>query len=129
MVVSDLSAVDHATQRSARAGVVIQNYVALTKPRIIELLLVTTLPAMMCAAHGLPPASTAVATLVGGTLAAGSANVLNCFIDRDIDALMRRTANRPLNRAVIAPRNALVFGVVLGALATVFRQNRLARRV
>jgi protoheme IX farnesyltransferase len=120
MVVSGLSAVSHATQRSARAGVVIQNYVALTKPRIIELLLVTTLPAMMCAAHGLPPAGTAAATLVGGTLAAGSANVLNCFIDRDIDALMHRTANRPLNRAVIAPRNALVFGVVLGALAAVF---------
>jgi heme o synthase len=99
---------------------VIQDYVGLTKPRIIELLLVTTVPAMMCAAHGMPAAGTAIATLVGGSLAAGSANALNCVIDRDVDSVMRRTASRPLNRSLVAPRSALVFGLVLGVLATVF---------
>ena len=73
---------------------VVHDYVGLTKPRIIELLLVTTVPAMMCAAHGMPPAGTAIATLVGGSLAAGSANALNCVIDRDIDSVMHRTASR-----------------------------------
>jgi protoheme IX farnesyltransferase len=93
---------------------------ALTKPRIIELLLVTTVPAMMCAAHGLPPVGAAMATLVGGTLAAGSANALNCFIDRDVDAVMKRTANRPLNRAIVAPRDALIFGLILGVVSATF---------
>ena len=92
-------------------------YVALTKPRIIELLLVTTLPAMILAAHGLPHWSTAVATMLGGTLAAGSANALNCYIDRDIDALMRRTGHRPLARNEVSPRGALIFGLLLGAIA------------
>ncbi|MGI8880872.1 MAG: heme o synthase [Jatrophihabitans sp.] len=92
-------------------------YVALTKPRIIELLLVTTLPAMILAAGGLPRWTVVVATLVGGTLAAGSANALNCYIDRDIDAIMRRTGRRPLARHEVSPRNALVFGVVLGIVS------------
>ncbi len=92
-------------------------YVALTKPRIIELLLVTTLPAMILAADGLPRWWLVVATLVGGTLAAGSANALNCYVDRDIDALMRRTGHRPLARADVSPRSALLFGVGLGAVA------------
>ena len=117
---SGLSALGHGTERSSRARLVIHDYIALTKPRIIELLLVTTVPAMMCAAHGLPPASTAVATLVGGTLAAGSANSLNCYLDRDIDAVMNRTASRPLNRTVVAPRDALIFGLILGVVAAVF---------
>ncbi|MCW2523558.1 MAG: Heme synthase, protoheme farnesyltransferase COX10-CtaB [Frankiales bacterium] len=94
---------------------VLGDYVALTKPRIIELLLVTTVPAMMLAAHGLPPLGTAAATLIGGSLAAGSANALNCFIDRDIDAVMRRTAGRPLNHDRVSPRSALSFGLILGA--------------
>ena len=98
-------------------------YVALTKPRIIELLLVTTLPAMFLAAQGLPSLRLTVATLVGGTLAAGSANALNCFLDRDIDALMRRTATRPLARgeaeSVVSPRSALVFGLLLAVVSTV----------
>jgi len=94
-------------------------YVALTKPRIIELLLVTTVPTMMLAAGGFPPLSLVAATLVGGALAAGSANALNCYVDRDIDAVMRRTGRRPLARRTIAPRNALIFGLVLGVLATV----------
>ncbi len=92
-------------------------YVALTKPRIIELLLVTTLPAMVLAARGLPGWAVVVATLVGGTLAAGSANALNCYVDRDIDALMRRTGHRPLARHDVSPRGALVFGLALGVVS------------
>jgi protoheme IX farnesyltransferase len=92
-------------------------YVALTKPRIIELLLVTTLPSMILAADGLPDWTTVLATMVGGTLAAASANALNCYLDRDIDAVMRRTGHRPLARHDVTPRAALVFGVLLGVLA------------
>ena len=88
-------------------------YVALTKPRIIELLLVTTVPAMMLAAEGWPSLSLLLFTLVGGTLAAGAANVFNCYFDRDIDRLMHRTQKRPLPMGVISPRSALIFGAVL----------------
>jgi protoheme IX farnesyltransferase len=88
-------------------------YVALTKPRIIELLLVTTVPAMMLAAGGWPSWRLLLATLVGGTLAAGAANVFNCYYDRDIDRLMHRTERRPLPMGVVSPREALVFGIVL----------------
>jgi protoheme IX farnesyltransferase len=95
----------------------VASYVALTKPRIIELLLVTTLPAMILAAGGLPRLWVVVATMVGGTLAAGSANALNCYVDRDIDALMRRTTHRPLARHDVSPTGALVFGLVLGVVA------------
>jgi len=96
---------------------VIGAYVALTKPRIIELLLVTTVPAMMLAAGGLPSPGLLVATLAGGALAAGSANAMNCYYDRDIDAIMTRTKNRPLNYSLVSPRSALVFGFVLGGLS------------
>jgi heme o synthase len=101
---------------------VVRAYVALTKPRIIELLLVTTVPTMVLAANGWPGWVALVATLVGGTLAAGSANAFNCYLDRDIDALMRRTGHRPLvnggpEGAVVSPRAALVFGWVLGVVA------------
>ncbi|ACZ88746.1 heme o synthase [Streptosporangium roseum] len=99
-------------------GDVVKAYVALTKPRIIELLLITTLPVMFLAARGLPPLWIAVSTLVFGTLSAGSANALNCYIDRDIDAAMRRTRRRPLARDQVPPANALIFGVVLGVLST-----------
>ncbi len=105
--------------RRGRALASVLAYVALTKPRIIELLLVTTVPTMVLAARGLPSGGLVLATLVGGSLAAGSANALNCWWDRDIDAVMRRTAARPLARHSVAPRNALVFGLVLGVLATV----------
>jgi protoheme IX farnesyltransferase len=88
-------------------------YVALTKPRIIELLLVTTVPAMMLAAGGWPSWRLLLATLVGGTLAAGAANVFNCYYDRDIDRLMHRTQRRPLPTGEITPRAALIFGLVL----------------
>jgi len=102
------------------------SYVALTKPRIIELLLVTTVPPMVLAAHRLdgrlPSLWLVAATLVGGTLAAGSANTLNCYVDRDIDALMARTARRPLaaTEGSVRPVAALRFGIVLTALATVW---------
>jgi protoheme IX farnesyltransferase len=92
-------------------------YLALTKPRIIELLLVTTVPTMVLAAGGLPSPVTVLATLVGGSLAAGSANALNCYFDRDIDAVMRRTVNRPLVTGEIPPAHAAVFGGLLGVLA------------
>jgi len=102
-----------------RLGSVIRAYVALTKPRIIELLLVTTLPVMVLAAQGIPSLTLVLWTLVGGSLAAGSANALNCYFDRDIDVVMHRTSRRPLATASVSPRAALVFGAVLGVLATV----------
>lgn len=89
-------------------------FVALTKPRIIELLLVTTVPAMILADRGWPDTWLVVATLIGGTLSAGGANAINNFVDRDIDETMRRTASRPLPAHRVEPRSALVFGIVLG---------------
>jgi heme o synthase len=106
-----------APRWSIRARSTVADYVALTKPRIIELLLVTTLPVMLLAAHGTPSLLLVLATLGGGTLAAGAANALNCFVDRDIDALMHRTSHRPLIRAAISPRRALVFGLALAVVA------------
>ncbi|HXQ18194.1 MAG TPA: heme o synthase [Acidimicrobiales bacterium] len=92
-------------------------YVALTKPRIVELLLVTTLPTMVVAQRGLPSVGLIIATLVGGSLAAGGANAINMFVDRDIDGLMHRTRNRPLVTGVLTPRSALVFACLLEAVA------------
>ena len=88
-------------------------YVGLTKPRVIELLLLTTVPVMFFAQRGVPPLWLVVATVVGGTLSAGSANALNCVYDRDIDEQMRRTRRRALPRHIVTPRAALVFGLVL----------------
>ncbi|WP_285706271.1 heme o synthase [Microtetraspora sp. NBRC 16547] len=99
-------------------GALVRAYVALTKPRVIELLLITTLPVMFLAARGLPPLWTALATMVFGTLSAGSANALNCYIDRDIDKTMRRTRRRPLAKSEVSPKGALVFGVILGVVST-----------
>jgi protoheme IX farnesyltransferase len=101
----------------ARTRAVLGAYVALTKPRIIELLLVTTVPTMILAQRGLPSFGLVLATLVGGAAAAGSANVLNCYLDRDIDALMNRTKRRPLVTGEVTPRAALVFGLVLGVVS------------
>ncbi|MDQ3643488.1 MAG: heme o synthase, partial [Actinomycetota bacterium] len=95
-------------------------YVALTKPRIIELLLVTTVPAMIVAQQGMPPTWLVLATLVGGTLAAAGANATNMVIDRDIDKLMRRTSKRPLVTGEITPRNALIFAIALEVAAAVW---------
>jgi heme o synthase len=104
-------------------GLVTRSLFALTKPRIIELLLVTTLPTMLLARRGLPSIALIAVTLVGGALAAGSANTINCYIDRDIDAVMRRTSRRPLvarsgGEAAIRPTEALIFGIVLGIAST-----------
>jgi heme o synthase len=101
-------------RQSARA------YFLLTKPRIIELLLVTTVPTMFIAARGVPSPWLMTATLFGGALSAASANVLNCYLDRDIDALMRRTARRPLPAHRVDPADALRFGLVLGVAGFVW---------
>ena len=110
-------------------GDTIRAYIALTKPRIIELLLVTTVPAMVLATRDLPGATAGVDwpdwialvfwTMVGGTLAAGSANAINCYLDRDIDLLMTRTRRRPLPAHEVEPERAVVFGLVLGVLSFV----------
>ena len=103
-------------------GAVARSLFQLTKPRIIELLLVTTIPTMLLAQRGLPSLRVFAVTLIGGTLAAASANTLNCYLDRDIDAVMRRTAHRPLvakaGRGSVKPGEALASGIVLGAAAT-----------
>ena len=104
-------------------------YVGLTKPRIIELLLVTTVPAMFLAAHGFPPLGLAAVTFVGGSLSAASANVFNSVLDADIDEQMRRTRRRPMVREQVSQRSAYTFGVVLGVISTLmlgFGANWLA---
>jgi protoheme IX farnesyltransferase len=107
----------HGSRRTATstAGA----YLALTKPRIIELLLITTVPTMVLAEGGWPSTWLVIVTLIGGTLAAGGANAINMYVDRDIDRLMVRTRNRPLVTGAIAPRDALVFALVLEAAAFV----------
>ncbi|MGO1385663.1 MAG: heme o synthase [Arachnia sp.] len=109
-----------AAEAPARASVkdVLKAYVALTKPRIIELLLVTTVPAMFLAARGLPAWDLVLWTMIGGMFAAASANTFNCVIDADIDEIMRRTRRRPMPRHQVGTLPATVFGVVLGILAT-----------
>jgi protoheme IX farnesyltransferase len=92
-------------------------FIALTKPRIIELLLVTTIPTMILAEEGLPSVGLVAATLVGGALAAGGANAINMYVDRDIDRLMPRTQHRPLVTGMVSPWAALVFAVLLEAAA------------
>ena len=91
-------------------------YIRLTKPRIIELLLITTVPAMVLAAGGWPGTWLVVSTLIGGTLSAGGANAINNYVDRDIDEVMQRTSSRPLPQNEVSPAAALRLGVVLGAL-------------
>jgi heme o synthase len=112
-----LSAVSPAQRSpfSSRVGA----YVALTKPRIVEQLLITTLPTMIVAERGLPPVWLMIATLLGGALAAGGANAINMVVDRDIDAVMERTRKRPLVTGAVTPRNALVFAIVLEVVAFV----------
>lgn len=110
--------VDAPRTRGQRVLDVVSAYVGLTKPRVIELLLLTTVPVMFFAQRGVPPLGLVIATVVGGTLSAGSANALNCVYDRDIDEQMRRTRRRALPRHVVSPTAALVFGIVLGIVAT-----------
>jgi protoheme IX farnesyltransferase len=97
----------------------VRAYASLMKLRIVELLLVTTVPAMLLADRGVPSLGLMAVVLVGGTAAAGAANALNCYIDRDIDQLMRRTARRALPSHTVSPRAALVFGLSLAAGSTV----------
>jgi protoheme IX farnesyltransferase len=106
-----------AGRRKARA--VLAAYVSLTKPQIVELLLVTTVPAMFLAAGGMPDLGLVAVVLLGGALAAGAASALNCYIDRDIDQLMRRTKRRALPAHTVTPRAALVFGLALAAISLV----------
>jgi protoheme IX farnesyltransferase len=94
-------------------------YVRLTKPRVIELLLVTAVPPMVLAQRGLPRLSLIAAVVIGGALAAGGANTINCWIERDRDQLMKRTHNRPLPQGEIVPNRALVFGIALNVVAFV----------
>lgn len=108
------SAADRATVKDVLAA-----YVGLTKPRVIELLLLTTVPVMFFADRGIPELWLVVATVVGGAFSAGSASVFNCVYDRDIDEQMRRTRRRALPRHIVSPTAALVFGFVLGILSTV----------
>lgn len=105
----------HGSRRTPTT--VVGAYIALTKPRIIELLLITTVPTMILAERGWPATWLVVVTLVGGTLSAGSANAVNMYVDRDIDALMERTQSRPLVTGVIEPRNALIFAIGLQIVA------------
>lgn len=100
---------------TSSAATRVRGFVALTKPRIIELLLVTTVPTMVLAERGVPRPWLVVATVVGGTLAAGGANAVNMYVDRDIDAVMDRTAGRPLVTGVVRPAEALAFAVLLEA--------------
>ncbi len=115
------TALDHAVMTRPR-GIrrTIAAYVALTKPRVIELLLVTTAPVMILAADGIPGIWLVLATLVGGALSAGSAGAFNMYIDRDIDRLMKRTSNRPLATGEISDRAALIFAYTLGVISIVW---------
>ena len=111
----------HAHERGLPRPIdVVGAYIGLTKPRIIELLLVTTVPAMFLAARGVPDLIVVFSTLLGGCLAAASANVFNCVLDRDIDERMRRTRRRPLPRHAVEPLAATIFGAVLGVAATLW---------
>lgn len=97
---------------------VVKAYVALTKPRVIELLLVTTAPPMFLAQRGVPPLSLVLWTLVAGLLSAASANTFNCVLDRDIDEKMRRTRRRPMPRHQVSPAAGTTFGVILAIVST-----------
>jgi protoheme IX farnesyltransferase len=114
--------VEEATSVTAPGAIgdTVRAYVALTKPRIIVLLLITTVPPMILAAGGLPNGWAVIATLVGGTMAAGAANACNMYLDRDIDEVMRRTRRRPLPRHAVQPDAALRFGFGLSALSFTF---------
>jgi protoheme IX farnesyltransferase len=115
---SDDDTVVAAARRSPRT--VLSAYIALTKPRIIELLLVTTIPVSFLASHGVPRLWPVLAVVIGGYLSAGSANALNCYIDRDIDVAMRRTRRRPLPVNRVSARETIIFGIVLGIASTIW---------
>lgn len=110
------SAVTTTTRVARDARETALAYVRLTKPRIVSLLVVTTIPAMILAAQGMPSVWLMLATIAGGSIAAGGANALNMYFDRDIDELMLRTRGRPVPAGQIEPEKAAVFGIILGAL-------------
>ncbi|WP_285138318.1 heme o synthase [Microbacterium sp. lyk4-40-TSB-66] len=118
----DISTTSHgiATTDRRSVGRTVRAYVALTKPRVLELLLVTTVPVMILAQGGLPDLWLIFATVIGGSLSAGSAAAFNMYLDRDIDAHMQRTENRPLVTGEVSPRGALVFAWTLAAVSTVW---------
>ncbi|MEX0151771.1 heme o synthase [Microbacterium sp. LMI1-1-1.1] len=118
----DISTTSHATVTTDRRSVgrTLRAYVALTKPRVLELLLVTTVPVMILAQGGLPDLWLILATVVGGSLSAGSAAAFNMYLDRDIDAHMQRTENRPLVTGEVTPRNALIFAWTLAVISTLW---------
>jgi protoheme IX farnesyltransferase len=118
----DISTTSHVTATTDRRSVgrTVRAYVALTKPRVLELLLVTTVPVMILAARGLPDIWLIFATVIGGSLSAGSAAAFNMYLDRDIDAHMQRTENRPLVTGEVSPRGALTFAWTLAVVSTVW---------
>ena len=111
---------DASAARPRSVGRTIRAYVALTKPRVLELLLVTTVPVMILAQDGLPNIWLVLATVLGGSMSAGSAAAFNMYLDRDIDAHMQRTVNRPLVTGEVSPRGALIFAWTLAAASTVW---------
>ncbi len=115
-IATGIAGLPHAVVAPQGRGLLdaLRAYVALTKPRIVVLLLVTTVPAMILAEQGWPSAWLILLTLFGGTLSAGGANAINCYVDRDIDGIMTRTRDRPIPAGLIDPERALVFGMFLG---------------
>ena len=113
------------SQESSSLYSVIKSYISLTKPRIIELLLVTTVPTMFLASNGWPDWYLVLATLIGGALAAGGANALNNVVDRDIDALMDRTAHRPLVTGKVTVRGAVALGITLSLLSVIWLESQV----
>jgi protoheme IX farnesyltransferase len=111
---------DRVTPQRVSAVDKVKGYISLTKPRVMELLLVTTIPVMILAQGGIPDLWLVLATVIGGALSAGSAGAFNCYLDRDIDKVMKRTSNRPLVTGVLTPREALVFSWVLAVASTVW---------
>ena len=125
----DISTTTRAQLAPASFGRTVRAYVALTKPRVLELLLVTTVPVMILAQQGFPPLWLVVATVIGGSASAGSAAAFNMYLDRDIDAHMQRTENRPLVTGEVSPRGALIFAWSLAVASTLwlgFTTNWLA---
>ena len=114
---SPASAAPRGAGRTSGVRARVAAYVALCKPRIVELLLITAVPTLFLAYRGLPNLLVTVVVVLGGALAAGSANALNCYIDRDIDEIMHRTSTRPLVKHTVSPRSALVFGLVIGVVS------------
>lgn len=116
----DISTMSEATTAKRPIGQTIKAYVALTKPRVLELLLVSTVPVMFLAEGGLPNLWLVLATVIGGSMSAGSAASFNMYLDRDMDAHMHRTENRPLVTGEISPRAALIFSWVLAVASTLW---------